>query len=178
MKRLFLAVPLPIKVGEELENLLPMMPGKKIPKEHWHFTLQFLGEIEAPRYQYLQHILSSLTWGSPFTATLDHLGAFPNDRSAKVLWVGVKEGYEKFCALEKLLNQILEKEGYKLDKQGFVPHLTIRRFYPPRRVSEWIHANPLQNKKISFLIDRIILYQSILGPIGSEYQELSTYFLI
>jgi len=176
-KRVFLAIPLPEDLINNLKKLLTTLPGKKVPPEHWHFTLQFMGEIENEPLERLNFILSTLNLGVPFSITLGDFGAFPDARSAKVLWIGVREGVFELNALANKITKALSNEGFEVDTRPYTPHLTLSRFFPPRKMSDWIKSNPLT--KGSFRVKEIVLYESILskGQGPAQYVPLTSYCL-
>lgn len=176
-KRIFVGIPIPNEIRTQLKQQLDpiKLPGKKVPSENWHFTLQFLGELEEPELQKLHAILSSLTLIKPFNVSLEFLSAFPHEKAAKILWMGVKEGLEEFTLLANLISKILAKEGFAIDERPYVPHITLSRFFPPRKMSELIKT--LSIKKLSFQIDSMVLYESILKEGGTQYIEIYRYSL-
>ena len=174
-KRIFIGIALPEQVREDLKKDLENIPGRMVPPENWHFTLQFLQIAEEIKLERLKHILSSLNFGSAFSATLKNLGAFPNESSAKLLWVGLNEGAKELAAMADNITQVLAKEGYKVDTRPYIPHLTISRLLPHRKVSDIIQT--IQIKEHAFKIEEIILYQSILGEESSHYVHLASYQL-
>ncbi len=175
-KRIFIAISLPEVVREQLKKDLEHIPGRMVPPENWHFTLQFLQFSEETKLERLKFILSNLNLGPPFSATLKNLGAFPNENSAKLLWVGLSEGTKELTTLAENITQTLIKEGYKIDTRPYIPHLTISRLLPPRKVSDVIQTIPIQEQ--TFLIKEIILYQSILNEESSHYIHLASYPLM
>lgn len=169
-KRVFLAVPLPEKVHIALEAPLKKLPGKRVPASHWHITLQFFGEIGEATLERLTLLLRTLDLGIEFSITIGQLGAFPDERSAKVLWVGVEEGRQALISFAEHLAQIFLLAGFEVDSRPYIPHLTVRRFFPPRNVSKWIKTSAL--KSLTFKVTELVLYESILDSGTAQYIPL------
>jgi 2'-5' RNA ligase len=173
--RIFIAIVLPSDVRENLRKDLLEVPGRLVPPENWHFTLQFL-QISEVKLIRLKEILSNLNLGSAFSASLKNVGAFPHENSAKLLWVGLNEGTEELTKIANMISEALIKEGFKIDERPYIPHLTFTRFLPPRNISTLIQD--IQVKEHSFKVKEIILYQSILNQDSSHYVHLASYPLI
>lgn len=158
-KRLFIGVPIPEEVREGILRQLHKIPGRLVPKENWHFTLHFLGEIEEEKILLLHEILKDLDLDKPFKSTIHHFSAFPNNRSARIIWLGVTDGSLGFTQLEATLRAALEKAEFKLDNRSYIPHLTLSRLRKPYNISRWINKTPF--KKMSFQIQEIVVYESV-----------------
>lgn len=174
-KRIFIGVALPEEVRENLKKDLEKIPGRMVPPENWHFTLQFLQISDELKLEHLKFILSDTHLGSAFEATLKNLGAFPNENTAKLLWIGLNKGAKELTAMADNITQRLIKENFKIDTRPYIPHMTISRFLPPRKVSDIIQE--VQIKEHAFKIEEIILYQSILNENSSHYVHLASYRL-
>lgn len=174
-KRIFIGISLPLSIKENLQKDLETIPGRIVPPENWHYTLQFLPLRDDSELEHLKFILSSLNLGAPIAATLKNLGAFPNENDAKLLWIGLNKGAKELSILAKKITEALMEENFKLDMRPYIPHLTIRRFFPPRNVFDIIQN--IQIKEYAFLIEEIILYQSILEEASSHYVHLASYQL-
>lgn len=175
-KRLFIGIALPEQTREDLKKDLEEIPGRMVPPENWHFTLQFLqiAESESSKLELLKQTLSRLKLGPPFSASLKNLGAFPQENSAKLLWVGLNEGAKTLATMADTITQALTKVGFKIDTRPYIPHLTISRFLSPRNVSDVV--DKIKIKKHTFTIQEIILYESILNQdTSSHYIHLASY---
>ena len=62
----------------------------------------------------------------PFTMKLSGTGVFPNNNYVKVIWIGIKEA-QIIETIVKTIDGHLSKLGFKKEKKGFSPHLTIAR---------------------------------------------------
>ncbi|HYL66394.1 MAG TPA: RNA 2',3'-cyclic phosphodiesterase [Nitrosopumilaceae archaeon] len=100
--------------------------AKPVSKENMHFTLLFLGEIADEIAPKIIESLKSITF-SPIQIIFSGVGAFPNPRFPRVLWIGVDEtAAQNLVKLAKQVEEKLAPLGFKSDKP-FKPHLTIFR---------------------------------------------------
>lgn len=174
-RRIFLGVPLSAEAKEALKRKLKHIPGKVIPMENWHFTLQFLGAVEEEKLSLLQQTLSTADLSPAFNVNITHLNAFPNLDRAKILWLGVTQGSQQFTALNEKICQILAQLHLRFETRPFVPHATISRLPRPENVSRW--ARDMSIHKVSMQIDKVVLYESHLDPDHARYMELNSYSL-
>src|SRR5438093_9744721 len=97
--RLFVAIQMPeqIKVElaaaqAELRRLLPERGVAWTRPEHFHLTLKFLGQVEAQRVAALSQQLERACQDfSPLPLRAERVGAFPDVRFPRVIWVGLKD---------------------------------------------------------------------------------------
>jgi len=97
--RLFVAIQMPeqIKVElaaaqAELRRLLPERGVAWTRHEHFHLTLKFLGQVEAQRVAALSKQLERACQDfSPLPLRAERVGAFPDVRFPRVIWVGLKD---------------------------------------------------------------------------------------
>ncbi len=145
--------------------------AKPVSKENMHFTLLFLGEIAEEIAPKIMEALESITF-SPIQVSFGGVGAFPNPRFPRVIWIGVDETASQ--SLIKLATQVEEKLaplGFKSDKP-FRPHLTIFRI----KNSVGDITKELDKLKTIQLghdtISELKFKKSILTPSGPIYSDL------
>ncbi|MFC7608726.1 2'-5' RNA ligase family protein [Teichococcus aestuarii] len=64
MPRLFVALPLPEALREQLSDLAGGLPGARwVPPENYHLTLRFIGEVEGWRADELDEALAGIRAG-------------------------------------------------------------------------------------------------------------------
>ena len=178
--RLFLALELPAPLLDELEQaVVPVRdefrgfswvrPGKR------HLTLKFLGEVENSRLDGLAAAADQVARRHrPFAMEIGGIGAFPNFRRARVLWLGV----EQEARLELLHHDVevaCESVGFEIEGRAFRPHITLARVRSRLDTDE---ARRLTRaaKKVDFSatapVEEITLFESTPGQGGSHYRRL------
>ena len=173
-QRLFIGVPVPEKTSVSIARQLPpALPGRQPPLGNWHFTLRFLGDTEADTRDRLLEKLSAVGLGRGFSISFDRLGAFPNARRAKVLWLGVSNGRERLEALAAKVETAASLSGFEPEKRRFSPHLTLSRMRAPESVADLVSKSRPVNAEM--LVDRVILYSSVTGGPHSVYTIVQTF---
>ena len=142
-----------------------------VGKQNMHFTLLFLGEITDEIAENVKKILATISF-KPIEANFTHMGAFPNPRSPRVIWIGVDETASK--QLVELASQVEDKLspiGFKADKP-FKPHLTIFRIkYKTDDISKTLEKFKTVNLGKD-VITELKFKKSILTPNGPIYSDL------
>ena len=142
-----------------------------VNKQNMHFTLLFLGEITEEAAENVKKELSSVSF-KPIEVKFTHIGAFPNPRFPRVVWIGVDEVASKqLIGLASQVEKKLEPLGFKSDKP-FKPHLTIFRI---KNKAVDISQTLEKFKAIDLgkeVITELKLKQSILTPNGPIYSDL------
>ena len=145
--------------------------AKAVSKENMHFTLLFLGEIAEEIVPKIMEALKSITF-SPIQISFIGVGAFPNPRFPRVIWIGVDEtAGQNLVKLAKQVEEKLGPLGFKSDKP-FKPHLTIFRI--KNNVGD-ISKELDKLKTIQLGRDTITelkFKKSILTPSGPIYTDL------
>ena len=145
--------------------------AKPVTKENMHFTLFFLGEITEEMVQKVMESLNSVSF-TPIEVNFVGVGAFPNPRSPRVVWIGVDQTAAK--SLVELATQVEERlgpVGFRSDKP-FKPHLTIFRI--KKRIND-ISEELSRFKTIEIgreVISELKFKKSILTPTGPIYSDL------
>jgi RNA 2',3'-cyclic 3'-phosphodiesterase len=138
-----------------------------------HLTLAFLGEVSQEFIESTKVRLAEVAQRhQAFTAQLSGLGAFPSPARARVVWIGTEQGKREVCALQADVVRALCSVGYQPEKRPFSPHLTIGRLRFPGDVSK---AVAVQFATESFVIDRVVLFRSVLGAAGPVYTALAEF---
>ena len=183
--RLFVAVPLPAEVKDDLGKLVDdwRKSGDKVNwvnKENLHFTLKFLGKTPLDKLAGLKSGLSNQLHGEiAFNISLAGAGAFPNWERARVLWIGVSEGKEKLGGLAQKVESGTRSLGFPADERGFSAHLTLGRM----KDSQLSNGLSSKLRTCSFvakdiIVSEVVLFQSELAPGGSIYTPLEHFGLV
>jgi len=145
--------------------------AKPVNKENIHFTLFFLGEISEDVAQKVMESLNSVSFAT-IDVKLVKVGAFPNTRFPRVVWLGVDKNAAK--SLVDLATQVEEKLsllGFRSDKP-FKPHLTIFRI--KNKVNDISQElNRFKSVEIGHeTVSKLKFKKSILTPTGPIYSDL------
>ena len=175
--RLFLAINLPPDVRREIAAASAPL-RECAPELAWvdgsllHLTLKFLGEQPAERLDELQAALAAVTGRHrELVMTVGGIGAFPNFRRARVVWMGV----EQEPRLELLHHDVevaCEALGFELDGRPFRPHLTLARVKDKpseERMRMLSRAARRTAYRADFTVRSIDLMRSEPTPSGSRY---------
>ena len=110
----------------------------------------------------------------PFEVVLKGVGAFPSLRRVNVVWVGIEQGSAELLHVASQLEPKLRGLGFKPDRRGFVPHITVARVKSGRNRD--VLANTVANVSRmefgGFGVDAIKLKKSVLTPKGPMYSTL------
>ncbi len=180
MRRLFIGVPVEsggvVSLMKSWQNdpLLNRSLMKWVNPENWHLTLVFLGTTPESAIEELQQIISD-AFGEveAFTSDLSGVGIFPDLRNPKVLWIGLKNLQVLLPSLSRLA-ELLRQGGFAASNKPLKPHLTLARIKSMKHRPSF-DALLNQYNEFNFgpvSIDRIILYESLLTPLGPVYQPL------
>jgi len=152
---------------ERLRTDLP--PAHWPPPENFHLTLAFLGNIpETALPQALEAGRQVATAHRPFSLHTTDLGAFPDPKRARILWLGLQAD-ASLARLVLDLQQSMGALGLNLDDKPFIPHLTLARMKSP--VPIHLDAPKLV---ATVHVQELVLFQSASGPRGSIYTPLGT----
>ena len=178
--RLFVAINLPAEarreVAQAIEPLRAAAPELAWVREHLvHLTLKFLGEQPAEMVSRLQEALSDVAaHHRELIMDLHGIGAFPNFRRARVVWLGIEpEG--RLELLHHDLEVACEQLGFEVEGRPFRPHLTLARVKhalaepAARALAKAAKAVDFQSEVVVRAID---LMQSELSSAGSTYATL------
>ncbi|HVT13673.1 MAG TPA: RNA 2',3'-cyclic phosphodiesterase [Fimbriimonadaceae bacterium] len=97
--------------------------------EKLHVTLAFLGQVDPDRLPQLMAGLAHVTLASFEVRTAD-LGAFPDIRRPKVIWIGLSGQLEPMAALASKVKDVARPFVPELDEKPFRAHVTLARVSP------------------------------------------------
>ncbi len=146
--------------------------------ESLHLTLKFLGQVEESRLGAVaEAIAAAATIYGSFRLVLGGLGAFPQPRAARVIWINVQEGAEALFTLQARVEAGLESLGFPREKRPFTAHLTLGRVRgPARREQLAVALTSIPVETIGgMVLQRIELMKSDLSPGGARYSVLQSF---
>lgn len=172
--RIFLAVFAPAEGQKAAADVIERLkrPGDDVSwvkRENLHYTLRFMGELGESG---LERVVMAAREGAgdhaAFRASLGAAGAFPNTRKARVLWLGLAAGGDPLVALARSVEQALRRRGFDAADRPFKSHLTLGRVR--ERDQDWSERLAAVSVQVPpFLVDRVVVVQSVLSSRGSTY---------
>ncbi|MGB9673871.1 MAG: RNA 2',3'-cyclic phosphodiesterase [Anaerolineales bacterium] len=179
--RAFIAIEIPHSTQAKLAALIqtlqrsiPTPAIRWVKSENIHLTLKFLGDVSVGNISLLEDILNKeVEKFKPFEMSVGELGAFPNPKRARVIWVDVAAPNE-LMLLQRAIDIQTVRLGYNAEERSFSPHLTLGRVNRNATMDHLnIIAQVLQKNPIGFIdvvpVTSVNLYQSELNPGGSIY---------
>ncbi len=176
--RLFVGIPLPATLIEELSAISMRLQSKAdglrwSAPESWHITLQFLGNTT--EYDCIVARLREVR-ASSLPIVLEGLGFF--DR-AGIFFAGVRLTPE-LQELQQSITAATGHCGFIPETRPYHPHITLartkgRKPTSVRDLKAKIHREP---RFSPFIADEFVLYESLTGPGGSEYQIRDRFLLL
>jgi len=165
--RAFLAIPLPAKLCEELAAVGRGILGLRSQKAGTiHLTLRFLGEVLDPE-PVAAAAAEVAARHAPFDVSLVGVGAFPDQRRPRVVWVGLGEGAGAAASLAKDLDDAVAALGFPREERPWTAHITLGRFRDrPPKPPQFDPRRELGRARA----DRIILFRSVLTPEGALHE--------
>ncbi len=141
------------------------VPARFEAPEKLHFTLAFLGWVQPERVEPIRNALRSLAARTPvFGLVLNTLGAFPNERNPRVVWIGAREQGAAFTALAANVRSEYGALGFRFDKHA-VAHVTIARIKEPR-----VHLPMLDVCPIPLAVRELTLFESVPDSRTTRYE--------
>jgi len=181
--RSFIAIELPEEVRIGLARIRNELGEHSFVK--WvdpggiHLTLKFLGNILFKQATKITQAMEEASRGSsPFRLEISGLGAFPNLKQPRVLWVGIGGEIDKLSRLQQNIDSALAPLGFTKEEHPFVPHLTLARIRQGVSPSQRRNFGELTTS-INFElrhpinVESVNLMKSQLTPQGAIYTHLS-----
>lgn len=140
-----------------------------------HLTLKFLGEVDEVRLIDVQKAVEKASKEfSPFVLEVSGIGIFPNTRSPRVLWIGIKDKGDDLKNLQEAIERETERVGFKRENRSFTPHLTLGRVRSQKNRDALINSLEEFDKIELGLLDvgEVSLIKSELNPKGAIYTQL------
>ncbi len=178
--RLFIAINLPPEERDRLQRAAGVLRSARLPvrwvgTDALHLTLKFLGEVPDARLPSIEQALLRAAVGFPhFDLELRGLGAFPDLRSPRVVWVGV-HAPEEMAQLAGALEDAMAELGFPREQRAFSPHLTLGRAERDARSGDFRTLAELAADftfRAEVRAQSADLMRSHLSPRGARYERL------
>lgn len=132
--RAFIAIELPDSVKAAISRIQADVRRDEHASVKWvnpdgvHLTLKFLGNIDPELIPDIGRAMSQAAAGlGPVRLELSRVGAFPNLRAPRVVWVGLEGDISTLQVLYKQIEDRLAELGFPPEGRAFSPHLTLGR---------------------------------------------------
>ena len=178
--RLFVAVNLPAEVRDAVaaaaQPLVTAAPAIAwVSTDRLHLTVKFLGDCSVDAVPALGAALDGVALRHrEFALDLKDVGAFPNFRRPRVVWMGVEHA-ARLELLQHDVERACEELGHELEGRPFRPHLTLARVrtpLPPTTARALARAARAVRFHHEVSVTSIDLMRSTLGATGSRYDRL------
>ncbi len=167
--RLFIAIPLEREIKDHLAKI--RLPARMV--RDFHLTLKFLGEVPAAEVSKITASLDDIDFAG-FRFSLSGIGFFPDEKKARVVWVGV-EPADDIIRLQKQVDESLATLGFSREK-SFHPHITLARAKNPKYNDALISsASNIKILAMEIPVNGFELIKSTLTPEGPAYEALKTF---
>jgi 2'-5' RNA ligase len=176
--RLFFAIELPDDVQDLLDEATTSLRAEApelawLDREKRHLTLKFLGDVADDALPLLAEAADRSTAAhTPLEMSVREIGAFPNFRRARVVWIGVEQE-RRLELLHHDLELACESAGFEVEGRPFRPHITLARVrnpLPVDRMKSFARLARSVRVRAMVPVERITLFESILAPSGARYR--------
>jgi len=178
-----------IELDDPIKRKLSQLQDKLRYKDHFndrsvrwvhpqqiHLTLKFLGDISDDlAFGVSQAVAQVCDECEPFDFEIAGVGCFPDHGSAKVLWVGVKQGCEHLTQLQGKMDLAMQQLGFPLERRQFNGHLTLARINLPK-IGSRLQSAVAELDEINIGcqgVDSVTVFQSELTRNGPIYAPIS-----
>ena len=178
--RLFFA----IELGESLLDLLEETTAPRraeapelawVARDRRHLTLKFLGDVdEAAASKLVEAADQAAALHRPLEMSVREVGAFPNFRRARVVWIGVEQE-PRLELLHHDLEIACAQQGFDVEGRPFRPHITLARVRTPLPVARLRALARVARRvrmRMTVPVERITLFESTLAPAGARYRRI------
>jgi 2'-5' RNA ligase len=179
--RAFLAIELPAEILREIGRFQGQLQRLVHGEVRWtrtegiHLTLKFFGSIAEEAVPAISAVVEEVAAAAtPFSLAVGGIGAFPDQRRPRVLWVGLSGDVERLAGFQRNLEEALIALDFAVEERSFAPHLTLARIRSPKDLTGLPKALEKGEHFAagSFVAPGIGLIKSELKPQGAVYTRL------
>ena len=183
--RLFFAIELTDDVQDLLDEATTSLRSEApelawLDREKRHLTLKFLGDVADDALPRLTEAADHAAAAhGPLEMSVREIGAFPNFRRARVVWIGVEQE-RRLELLHHDLELACESAGFEVEGRPFRPHITLARVRSPLPVDRMkTFAQVARSVRVRAIVpvERITLFESTLAPSGARYRRVHSAIL-
>lgn len=191
--RTFIAIEFPTIIHQQVSAtrhaLCTKLNAQRTPKilrwvaeQNIHLTLRFLGDTTPQQRHKLAAVLPSVCAEfAPFALSLGQVGAFPNVRQPRVLWMGVQDQTQQLRAVQAEIERAVQPIGFEAEARRFNPHVTLARTSRQatkrqeqnlgRLLQEFVAEQNLAAEQ--FRVEEVVHMQSELTKNGPVYTRVA-----
>jgi RNA 2',3'-cyclic 3'-phosphodiesterase len=178
MRRLFIGIDLPQAIKQHIQLACGGLAGARWQSlAQLHLTLRFIGEVDRHQANDIDAVLLGLVHPCLHIA-VQGVGFFERKDKITTVWAGLSPT-QSLHSLHAKICTALTRIGMVMPSQRYTPHITLARISAPMRtahIQTWLaHHGSLQTAP--FLVDAVILFESILTREGAQYTKLARYQL-
>ena len=174
--RIFLALELPQTVRNKLSAYAELISGhdklqhiRWLPKENYHLTLAFLGNVEYVLIGSLQQkLIQNLSFIKAVTYRFSEITPFPFSGTPKIA-TAMLEYSDALIQLQDNTAKCVRDFGISLERRRFKPHVTLGRLKSRSRKSMAFQSQQIFLEGVS---EKVVIFQSELTPKGAVYTSL------
>lgn len=174
--RAFIAIEIPDKIKEEILKVSQEFSSTStlVKKDVIHITLHFLGDIDEHGADIAQTTLEELEQ-KKFAVHIKGLGSFPDSHGMpRIVFANITEGEYELRDIYNTVSQKLKRAKLKFEEEDdYAPHITIARIKKPEKQTiESLIAKHTDVNFGSFIVESVMLKQSVLTPEGPVYSDI------
>ena len=185
-QRLFVALRVPEEVRGQVEKaqgeLRRSAPQARVTwtrPEQFHLTLRFLGNVEGGRVAGLVEAVRGVCVGfAPLRLRAEGVGCFPDLRSPRVVWLGVRDAEEALPRLQRAIETASAGFTAQEREQRFSGHVTLGRIKSigrPEAQSLGSQARAMSDRFFGqWTADQVEIMRSELSSQGARHTILAT----
>ena len=141
--------------------------GNFVPKDNYHLTLHFLGEVAPSDLTFIQSAMDGV---KDLPAPELAVSQFTVLRASDVVCAKLRQSKD-LTALHDELGARLEQHGFEVEHRAYRPHVTLIRkksfTLPFSEVTKSVHVY-----NMPFVATDLTLFESVFTPNGVTYREI------
>lgn len=178
-RRVFLALPLPAPARRALalqsHTALAAHAAdlRLVDPAGYHATVHFFGPLATADLQRAQALCGQVVaaLAAPLRCCLAGLAQLPPRGPARVVHAVFGDGRDAVAAFLAEARERIAAAAFPVPARSPLPHVTVARVRHRRR---WRMTGPVALPGVPFVLDRLVLFESLLHPGGARYVALAS----